>query len=139
MTGETETMGPCADRPEHHNELHYYARVVDTFGTFQLALGDGQDEVRAGKKDEDSHSNNRPKYLPMAFAVLLFQDPRDHGYSGLGNEGPICRYHHRTRYDQHRELCPETGTKSGTGYDGSEKAVGSIVGGIGQDHVVLGA
>ena len=139
VTGETETLGPCEDRRGYHNGLHYSARVVDTFGTFQLALGDGQDEVRAGKKDEDSHSSNRPKHLPMAFAVLLFQDPRDHGFLGLGSEGPIGRYHHRTRYDHRREFCPDTGTESGTKYDESGKAVCSIVGGIGQNLVVLGA
>lgn len=51
-----------------------------------MALGDGQDGVRAGKQDEDSHSSNRPKHLPMALAILLFKDPRDHGFLGLGNE-----------------------------------------------------
>ena len=41
-------------------------------------------KVRAGKKDEDSHSSSHPKHLPMAFAILLFKDPLDHDFFRSG-------------------------------------------------------
>lgn len=46
----TLALGPGEDRLEYHDELHHYAGVVETLGTFQLVLGDVQDQVRAGKE-----------------------------------------------------------------------------------------
>lgn len=48
--GMTLTLGPGEDCLKYHNELHRYARVVQTLGTFQLVLGDVQHQVHAGKK-----------------------------------------------------------------------------------------
>lgn len=57
----TLALRPGDDRLEYHNELHRYAGVVQTLGTFQLVLGDVQDQVCAGKKGV---------YLDGALALL---------------------------------------------------------------------
>lgn len=48
--GLTLALRPGENHLEYHNKLHRYTGVVQTSGTFQLVLGDVQDQVRAGKK-----------------------------------------------------------------------------------------
>lgn len=46
----TLALGPGEQFLKYHNELHRYVRVVQTVVTFQLVLGDVQDQVRAAKE-----------------------------------------------------------------------------------------
>lgn len=57
----TLALRPGEDCLKYHNKLHRHAGVIQAVATFQLVLGDVQDQVRAGKKGV---------YLDRALALL---------------------------------------------------------------------
>ena len=57
----TLALGPGEQCLKYHDELHRHVRVVQTVDTFQLVLGDVQDQIRAAKKGV---------YLDWALAFL---------------------------------------------------------------------